>query len=199
MMRFDFSQNCWNAADFLPAASVRVPYRLAFGQKDDCIHNEGADKAGDEYAYVSMALAQRLKAPCLLSTECAFNKYGAPLILLADEIIALPDGRWQYGHHIEIVGWEKGLNLWDITPDPAADHGQRVKKIGALSFPVKGESVLKSSSAWARRASPQVCGQGRARRNSIAPASWRIPSTPALRPAREKTIFTISSWNKISP
>lgn len=138
MMRFDFSQNCWNAADFLPAASVRVPYRLAFGQKDDCIHNEGADKAGDEYAYVSMALAQRVKAPCLLSTECAFNKYGAPLILLADEIIALPDGRRQYGHHIEIVGWEKGLNLWDITPDPAADHGQRVKKIGALSFPVKG-------------------------------------------------------------
>lgn len=137
-MRYDFSKDRWNAADFLPAASVRVPYRLAFGQGEDCIHNEGADKAGDDYAYVSMALAERVKAPCSISAACAFNKYGAPLILLAEELIQLPDGRRQYGRHIEIVGWEKGVNIWELTPDPAAERGQRVKKLGALSFPVKG-------------------------------------------------------------
>jgi len=135
-MIFDFSEGRWNTSDFVSAAGIRVPYRLAFGQKEDCIHNEGADKAGDSYAYVSMVLPDKVEAPCLVSTECRFTKYGAPLIILADELIDLPDGRRQYGRHIEVVGWEKGINVWDLIPDPTANRGQRSQKIGAFSCPV---------------------------------------------------------------
>ena len=118
---WNFEKGAWQAEDFLSAASSRVEYRLTFGQKDDCIHNEGADKM-DEYAYVSMVHRTPVSLPCLLETECSFRTYGAPLLILADAVDTLPDGRLQYGHHIEVVGWEKGLNVWDLTPDPESPN-----------------------------------------------------------------------------
>lgn len=132
-----FEQGKWNPADFVTAASVRVDYRLLFGQKADCIHNEGADRM-DEYAYVSMVLRESVDSNCFLSTECSFNKYGAPLLVLSDELKRLDDGRMQYGHHIEVVGWENGVNVWDITADPTQKDGQKVVSLGKFSFPIAG-------------------------------------------------------------
>ena len=133
---WNFEKGAWQAEDFLSAASSRVEYRLTFGQKDDCIHNEGADKM-DEYAYVSMVHRTPVSLPCLLETECSFRTYGAPLLILADAVDTLPDGRLQYGHHIEVVGWEKGINVWDLTPDPEAPNGQRTVNLGRFSFPIE--------------------------------------------------------------
>lgn len=133
---WNFEKGAWQAEDFLSAASSRVEYRLTFGQKDDCIHNEGADKM-DEYAYVSMVHRTPVSLPCLLETECSFRTYGAPLLILADAVDTLPDGRLQYGHHIEVVGWEKGINVWDLTPDPEAPNGQRTVNLGRFPFPIE--------------------------------------------------------------
>ena len=133
---WNFEKGAWQAEDFLSAASSRVEYRLTFGQKDDCIHNEGADKM-DESAYVSMVHRTPVSLPCLLETECSFRTYGAPLLILADAVDTLPDGRLQYGHHIEVVGWEKGINVWDLTPDPEAPNGQRTVNLGRFSFPIE--------------------------------------------------------------
>ena len=133
---WNFEKGAWQAEEFLSAASSRVEYRLTFGQKDDCIHNEGADKM-DEYAYVSMVHRTPVSLPCLLETECSFRTYGAPLLILADAVDTLPDGRLQYGHHIEVVGWEKGINVWDLTPDPEAPNGQRTVNLGRFSFPIE--------------------------------------------------------------
>ncbi len=141
-MKYDFSRGQWRREDFAAAASVKVPYRLAFSQGEDSIHNEGADRAGDAYAYVSMALRRRAALPCRVRTVCSFNRYGAPLILLADSLDTLPDGRLQYGHHIEIVGWEQGVNVWDLTVDPTARGGQRAAKLMGFSFPVADRSRL---------------------------------------------------------
>ena len=133
---WNFEKGAWQAEDFLSAASSRVEYRLTFGQKDDCIHNEGADKM-DEYAYVSMVHRTPVSLPCLLETECSFRTYGAPLLILADAVDTLPDGRLQYGRHIEVVGWEKGINVWDLTPDPEAPNGQRTVNLGRFPFPIE--------------------------------------------------------------
>lgn len=133
---WNFEKGAGQAEEFLSAASSRVEYRLTFGQKDDCIHNEGADKM-DEYAYVSMVHRTPVSLPCLLETECSFRTYGAPLLILADAVDTLPDGRLQYGHHIEVVGWEKGINVWDLTPDPEAPNGQRTVNLGRFSFPIE--------------------------------------------------------------
>ena len=141
-MTYNFSRGLWQPDDFLPAASVRVPYRLPFTQGDTCIHNEGADLAGDAYAYVSMVQRTPVPLPCRVETVCSFNHYGAPLILLADSLDPLPDGRLQYGHHIEIVGWEQGVNVWDLTPDPEAPKGQRTVKLAGFSFPVADRARL---------------------------------------------------------
>ena len=134
---FDFSQSNWKEDDFLYAASVRVPYRLTFEQAASCIHNEHAEERGDEYAYVSMVLREKVHAPATLETECSFTSYGAPLLILADDLTTLPDGRIQYGRHIEVVGWEKGINVWDLTPDPEAPNGQRTVNLGRFSFPIE--------------------------------------------------------------
>lgn len=133
---WNFEKGAWQAEDFLSAASSRVEYRLTFEQKDDCIHNEGADKM-DEYAYVSMVHRTPVSLPCLLETECSFRTYGAPLLILADAVDTLPDGRLQYGRHIEVVGWEKGINVWDLTPDPEAPNGQRTVNLGRFPFPIE--------------------------------------------------------------
>ena len=133
---WNFEKGAWQAEEFCTAASSRVDYRLPFGQKDDCIHNEGADKM-DEYAYVSMVYRTPIPLPCRLETECSFRTYGAPLLLLADTVDTLPDGRLQYGHHIEVVGWEKGINVWDLTPDPEAPNGQRTVCLGRFAFPIE--------------------------------------------------------------
>ena len=137
-MRYDLSRGRWNREDFLSCASVRVPYRLEFGQEEDCIHNVGADRLGDEYAYVSLVRREPSQLPCLVETECSFVSYGAPLALLAEAVDRLPDGRWQYGRHIEIVAWEKGVNVWDLTPDPQAPKGQRTVKLAGFQFPIAG-------------------------------------------------------------
>ena len=63
---FDFSQSNWKEDDFLYAASVRVPYRLTFEQAASCIHKEHAEERGDEYAYVSMVLREKVHAPATL-------------------------------------------------------------------------------------------------------------------------------------
>ena len=133
---WNFEKGAWQAEDFLSAASSRVEYRLTVGQKDDCIHNEGADTM-DEYAYVSMVHRTPVSLPCLLETECSFRTYGAPLLILADAVDTLPDGRLQYGRHIEVVGWEKGINVWDLTPDPEAPNGQRTVNLGRFPFPIE--------------------------------------------------------------
>ena len=132
-----FAMGRWNPADFVTAASARVDYRLLFSQREDCVHNEGADRM-DEYAYVSMVLREKIPSKCFLSTECSFNKYGAPLLVLSDEAKRLEDGRVQYGHHIEVVGWENGVNVWDITPDPTQPDGQKVISLGKFPFPIEG-------------------------------------------------------------
>ena len=134
---WNFEKGAWQAEDFLSAASSRVEYRLTFGQKDDCIHNEGADKM-DEYAYVSMVHRTPVSLPCLLETECSFRTYGAPLLILADAVDTLPDGRLQYGHHIEVVGWEKGINVWELYPDPDSPKGQHSANLGRFKFPING-------------------------------------------------------------
>lgn len=145
---WNFEKGAWQAEDFLSAASSRVEYRLTFGQKDDCIHNEGADKM-DEYAYVSMVHRTPVSLPCLLETECSFRTYGAPLLILADAVDTLPDGRLQYGRHIEVVGWEKGINVWDLTPDPEAPNGQRTVNLGRFPFPIEdGARFLLTARAY---------------------------------------------------
>lgn len=135
---FDFSQSNWKEDDFLYAASVRVPYRLTFEQAASCIHNEHAEERGDEYAYVSMVLREKVHAPATLETECSFTSYGAPLLILADDLTTLPDGRIQYGRHIEVVGWEKGINVWDLYPDPNSPKGQHTANLGRFEFPIAG-------------------------------------------------------------
>ena len=134
---WNFEKGAWRAEDFLSAASSRVEYRLTFGQKDDCIHNEGADKM-DEYAYVSMVHRTPVSLPCLLETECSFRTYGAPLLILADSMDTLPDSRLQYGRHIEVVGWEKGINVWELYPDPNSPKGQHTANLGRFEFPIAG-------------------------------------------------------------
>ena len=135
---FDFSQSNWKEDDFLYAASVRVPYRLTFEQAASCIHNEHAEERGDEYAYVSMVLREKAHAPATLETECSFTSYGAPLLILADDLTTRPAGRIQYGRHIEVVGWEKGINVWELYPDPNSPKGQHTANLGRFEFPIEG-------------------------------------------------------------
>ena len=137
-MEYNFSRGQWRAEDFLYAASVREAGGMVFSQGEDSIDNLEANRQLSSYAYVSMVLRNPLPLPLSAAAECSFERYGAPLIVLADELDRQPDGRLRYGHHIEVVAWEKGVNVWNLTPDPDAPRGQRTEKLAGFSFPIEG-------------------------------------------------------------
>ena len=74
----------------------------------------------------------------IVASVAAIHDYGAPLLILADDMTTLPDGRLQYGRHIEVVGWEKGINVWELYPDPNSPKGQHTANLGRFEFPIEG-------------------------------------------------------------
>lgn len=122
-----FARDAWNPADFLPVKSPRWPETSTWKQLDDCIVNEfpadldltnmrtadGRDRAGE--AYVSMLLRQPLCGAAEISTRCAFEERMAPLLVFS------PILEGEFREHLELVLYDRGLNLWYHYLD-AAGH-----------------------------------------------------------------------------
>ncbi len=51
----------------------------------------------------------------VLRTVCSFSEYGAPLIVLSNDIRETESGLC-YGLHFEVVVYEEGCNVWRIVP-----------------------------------------------------------------------------------
>ncbi len=87
-----------------------------FNYEDDCIVNS-VDSKTNGYDYISILSKEKLKDGDTIQTKCSFEKFGAPLIVISNDIRDV-NGRKQYGLHFEIVAWENGCNVWHIIPYP---------------------------------------------------------------------------------
>ena len=107
--------------DFAYAASVKIPYRAEFSRDGEGLVNGLLKQPvnGEQHQYVSAILKRPVRLAAGFALETSFDHFGAPLIVLAEEVRPLPNGWLQYGLHYEAVLFQDGINLWrlEIQPD----------------------------------------------------------------------------------
>jgi hypothetical protein len=115
MKPIDFGRGRWDAKLFYDVYSPKFASTPRFEQQDDCLVNAGAP---GHYDYVSIVTKQLLPLGVKLETRCSFERYGAPLIVLSDDLRRDEAGVLRYGEHYEIVAYEGGVNIWHLRPLP---------------------------------------------------------------------------------
>ena len=136
-----FEKGGWDPQAWIYAASVKVPYRHRFVQEGNCIASfplKEEPSSPSDYPYISMVRSEPLSGAFTVVTDCSFDSFGAPLVVLAGELHTLPDGRLEYGEHFEVVAYEKGLNFWWL----GYEEGQRVvHSLLKAAFPLEEKMV----------------------------------------------------------
>jgi len=136
MIHLDFS-----TAEPFDAGLVHVYSPVAksctrFHREGDCIAN-AYNEAIKEYDYISLADPNPHRSGVTVSTRCSFDKYGAPLVTLANELFRGDDGELHYGAHYEVVVYEKGCNIWYVVPAPEKkERPFTAKSVARLQFPL---------------------------------------------------------------
>lgn len=135
-MRYCFSRGQWNAADFSQVTSLRTDGRIPFMQEDSWIVNDTMKSRGSKYRYISLLSNEYYNVPLQLDTECCFEEFGAPLIVMSDDVGMTGDRFPVYGHHFEVVAYENGINVWELNGK------EKPVKIGYLEFPVEARKSI---------------------------------------------------------
>lgn len=135
-MRIDFAVTKWNPNDFEYVDSLRTPCGATFMQETDCIVNDTQKENINDHNYVSLLHGRVMTLPAEVETECLFERFGAPLIVLTDDVRVAEDGRKVYGHHFEVVAYEEGINVWELNGT------EQPLKIAYARFPVTAGEKL---------------------------------------------------------
>ena len=111
-MKIDFSQGSWSGGELGYAYSYRFEETPVFLQKPDCIENRENPGATYGFDNISLLTRETFRPGVTISTRCAFEDLGAPLLVLAPWVEADARGVTRYGDYIEIVLWKNGVNVW---------------------------------------------------------------------------------------
>lgn len=111
-MNWNFSRGQWSMDGLTYAYTYRFPETPVFRQLDDCILN--SENGSQEQGFDNITLLTKEK--CLygtrIETKCSFDHFGAPLVTIAENIIPDENGNMRFGNYIEVVLYEKGVNVW---------------------------------------------------------------------------------------
>ncbi len=107
-----------NKSDFFYCYGPHAETNKEFIQETDCVRNSFNPDI-DYYDYISVITKEKFGVGTKLTTECDFEKFGAPLIVISDDITTDSEGVKRYGLHFEVVAYVSGFNVWHIVPDPA--------------------------------------------------------------------------------
>lgn len=141
MKTFDFSRGNWNQDELVHVYSYRFDDRPVFTQEDDCIRNgtkcEPPRNMGD-YEYITLLTKEKYASGTKISTKCSFEDFGAPLLVITDEIVE-ENGELRYGRYFEVVIYEDGINVWEMW----MPEEKQVKwhKLLGVKFPVAANEV----------------------------------------------------------
>jgi len=137
--KYDFADGKWSMDDFFFCYSPRWKSRKEFLQEKDCITNNHDDGKAH---YISILTKKKYKTGVRLRAKCSFQAFGAPLIVISDDVNLNENGEMQYGLHFEAVAWFKGLNVWRVISCP-----ERVERpvhstlIGSDSFTIENDAI----------------------------------------------------------
>lgn len=142
---YDFKDGL-NEADFFYSYSPHAPIRAKFKQENGCLINAYSDEVKN-FEYASVVTRKKYGVGVKLTTECDFDSFGAPLVVLSDDIKMDENGVGTYGLHFEVVAWEKGCNVWHITPVYYEKENLPVTpiKIGCKAFSIADKSKIRMS------------------------------------------------------
>ena len=78
-----FAKNTWNLDNLTYAYSYRFEETPEFIQKDDCVENTKNETAVYGFDNISLLTREKFGPGTKISTRCAFEDLGAPLIVIA--------------------------------------------------------------------------------------------------------------------
>lgn len=155
-MKVDFGKDRWDPELFTQVTSRHTEGRIPFMQEEDCVVNDTPKEGLEDlkkYRYISLISKEWFHSGVELETVCEFDSYGAPLIVLSDDIEETEDGYPVYGHHFEIVAFEEGFNVWEI-------YGAKPTKVALGRFPVPGgKPITLSVKVLEEELIVTLCGQ----------------------------------------
>jgi len=151
MEKFILNKECEIEESFFYAYSPHARSVKKFELRDSCIANYIEGKA-DEFSYTSIITRKKYGAGTRVSTKCTFGKFGAPLIVFAEDTEEGRNGMRIYGLHFEVVAYERGFNVWHIVP--AYDNAVRPIKstrIGTMEFDILPDEMIDISVSFGKK------------------------------------------------
>lgn len=143
MKYIDFKNNEWETRGLVYAYSHRFIPTPKFIQKDGYIESAINESMSDGYDWIGLITREKFSKSLNISTECYFNKYGAPLIVMANDAVPDKNGILRISDYIEIVIYENGVNVWKHTME---NNKPTWKLIMGVEFEVPAGKKLKLSS-----------------------------------------------------
>ena len=141
MKKYVFTRDGWNKNELTHVYSPVAKSYNPFTEEDDCIVS-GYNKEIDDYDYISLCDRKLYTDGLIIRTKCSFDHFGAPLIVLADEIFEDEHG-FRYGDNYEVVVWEGGCNIWHVIPAPKESGRTFISTaIAKIKFPIPEKSVV---------------------------------------------------------
>ena len=132
-MNIEFKKGMWEDA-LIYANSFRWDDEPQFIQEADHVHNRKISEERFGYDNISLMTREKYGFGVKVSTTCAFDDFGAPLIVIAEDLLDDGKGFLRYGEYFEVVLYENGVNVWRMHMD--ADRKVTWHKALGVEFPV---------------------------------------------------------------
>lgn len=139
---YDFKDGI-NFNDFYYCYSPQSKNKGLFERESDCIKNRFNTELND-FEYTTIMLRNKLSVGATIETECMWEKRGAPLIVIAEDVFE-KNGILTHGEHFEVVVFEEGCNVWHLTmtTDPNAKKPVVANKVHFENLPTPNFSKVK--------------------------------------------------------
>lgn len=140
--KYSFSADGWNKEDFFYCYSPAAKAQVEFIHSDDHVSNSYNDSIG-EYDYISMLHKDKFSCGTKISAKASFDKFGAPCLVISNDIRDDGNGYAQYGLHFELVAYEDGLNVWHIVPWPErVELPRKSTLLFTVPFKIEDKSLI---------------------------------------------------------
>ena len=131
-MKAEFKKGKWEDT-LVYAYTSRYDVKPQFIQEEECVLNRKNEERQYGYDNVTVVTNEKYGAGTLISTECAFEEDGAPLILLTDGLYHDKDGDLRFGDYYEAVLYKGGVNVWQMFMEEGT---VKWNKLAGFSFDV---------------------------------------------------------------
>ena len=133
-MKFNFMSGAWDKDLLVSANCYRWQEVPSFVQEEDALVNRRNPSCETGYENASLMLKTPLCGNYHLEAVCSFDAWGAPLIVIAEDLSEDENGLLRYREYYEVVLYENGINVWRLRTDKN-DH-VTWKKLMSVDFPV---------------------------------------------------------------